>query len=150
MIAARHGHVVVTTSNTAVSARDRYAAYGSSKHAVLAVAESLQLDLRAVGSPVGVTAVLPGPIRSRMADTQSRRLPEFGPAAVVADEVEAIRRFLVEQGDDPDELGDKILDAVDSGRFYLFTRPDDVAMLHTRTANITQGFLEAGVARRVV
>jgi hypothetical protein len=95
--------------------------------------------------------VLPGPIRSRMADTQSRRPPEFGPAAAVpADEVEAIRRFLVEQGDDPDQLADLILDAVDSGRFYLFTRPGDVGMLYSRTADITRGFLETGTSWPVV
>ena len=109
MIDAGEGQVIVTVSNTAVTARARYAAYGSSKHAVLSICESLQQDLSEIGSAVQVTAVLPGPIASRMADAETRRPAQFGEARNDEADAAAVREYLAANGAPPDTMAAQIL-----------------------------------------
>jgi NAD(P)-dependent dehydrogenase (short-subunit alcohol dehydrogenase family) len=142
MIEADAGQVIVTVSNTAVTARARYAAYGSSKHAVLSICESLQQDLSEIGSAVQVTAVLPGPIASRMADAESRRPAEFGAPRNDEADAAAVREYLVANGVQPDTMAAQILDAADAGRFYCFTHPQNLAMVRQRAADMEAGVLE--------
>jgi len=139
------GHLIVTVSNTAVTARARYAAYGSSKHAVLSICESLQQDLSEIGSAVRVTAVLPGPIRSRMADTESHRPSHLGSSQIDAAEVEAVRSYLAEHGVDPEVMAAQALDAASHGTFYCFTHPKNIAMVHERAHDMERGMLELRV-----
>lgn len=142
MVQADEGRVIVTVSNTAVTARARYAAYGSSKHAVLSICESLQQDLSEIGSAVRVTAVLPGPIASRMADAESRRPAEFGAPRHDEADAAAVRAYLAANGVPPDTMAEQILDAVDEGRFYCFTHPQNLAMVRQRAADMEAGVLE--------
>ncbi|MFN8025409.1 MAG: SDR family NAD(P)-dependent oxidoreductase [Acidimicrobiia bacterium] len=142
MVEADRGHLFVTVSNTAVTARARYAAYGSSKHAVLSIAESLQQDLSEIGSAVGVTAVLPGPIASRMADAESRRPAEFGAPRNDEADAAAVREYLATHGVAPDVMATQVLEAADAGRFYCFTHPQNLAMVRQRAADMEAGVLE--------
>ena len=141
LIARDEGRVMITVSNTAVTARARYGAYASSKHAVLSICESLDLDLRECGSAVRVAAVLPGPIRSGMARVEDHRPPEFGPPKTAGDDVQAVHQYLSEHGADPQTLAGAILDAADAGRFYIFTHPQNLGLVNERAEDMRNGSL---------
>ncbi len=62
-------HVVNTASGAALASAPAFSLYASSKHAVLALTEGLWLDLMAKQIPhIGVTAVMPGYIKSDIAN----------------------------------------------------------------------------------
>jgi NAD(P)-dependent dehydrogenase (short-subunit alcohol dehydrogenase family) len=94
-------------------------AYIMSKHAVLSFTECLALEIELTGQPVSVSAVLPGPVRSRIFDDAPSALP---------DAVHGHRRFmqamLQEHGMDVDEAGRRILEGVVQGRFWVSTHPE--------------------------
>lgn len=147
LLEAGSGHVLITSSNSAATTLPSHAPYVSSKHAVVAAAESLQHDLREVGSEVRVSVVLPGAIRSRMADALSRRPAEYGSATVPEEVSLASRSYLERFGQDPRTMADGVLrEALDEGRFCVFTEADDRAILVAHAEALRDGVLPPIVA----
>ena len=136
------GHVVITASNSAVTSLPSLAPYVSSKHAVLALAETLQHDLAAVSTSVYVSVVLPSAIRSEMADAVRHRPADYGAATVPEEILQASRSFLERYGEDPGQMADRVLrQALDDRQFCIFSDQTDVAMLDERTAALRDGRL---------
>ncbi|MFF0014967.1 SDR family NAD(P)-dependent oxidoreductase [Streptomyces sp. NPDC005374] len=147
LLDAGAGHVVITASNSAATTLPALAPYVSSKHAVVAVAESLQHDLREVGSEVHVSVVLPGAIRSGMADAVRHRPADYGSASVPEELARASRVFLDRFGADPRAMADDVLHrALDERRFCIFTDPADTAMLVAHAGALSDGGLPPLVA----
>jgi NAD(P)-dependent dehydrogenase (short-subunit alcohol dehydrogenase family) len=118
------------------------APYISSKQAVLAVAETLQHDLRRLGSAVTVAAVLPGAIKSSMPEAFRHRQPEYGPAKVTDEVVEQSRAFLERYGEEPAVVARRIIDRVfDGDPFYVLTDSRDLVMSEDRIGGIRTGIL---------
>ena len=86
-------------------------AYITSKYAVVGLTESLHDELEPEG--IGVTALCPAGVRSRIFDA-ARNRPEAlgGPAAASVEQWE---------GREPAEIGRMVLDAVREDRLYVFT-----------------------------
>lgn len=136
------GHVLITASNSAVTVLPALAPYVSSKHAVLAAAEVLQHDLVEVGSDVRVSVVLPGAIRSGMADAVLNRPADYGSARVDEKIRQASHAFLDRYGMDPRVMADDVLrSALDEHSFCIFTHPADVATLTAHTEALREGRL---------
>ena len=118
------GHVVNIASMASVLPVQGIAPYNVAKHGVLALSETLRMDLEAVGAPVGVSVVMPGRVPSRLG-----RGPD-DPYEPPSDPVE------------PDllpaaEVGRLVVDAVRTDRMYVFTHPARVADVESRFARIT-------------
>jgi NAD(P)-dependent dehydrogenase (short-subunit alcohol dehydrogenase family) len=140
LLAQGEGHVLITASNSAVATVKGIAPYVASKHAVLALAETLFQDLRAVGAPVRLAVALPAGIRSRIAESFRHRQSEYGPADVPAERLAASQSFLDEHGSDPDEVAERIVvPFLEGEKFYLFTDDRDLTMLDARVAGIHTG-----------
>ena len=103
------GHVVNVASRAAVTPVAAIAPYNVSKHGVLALSETLKLDLQAAGADVGVTVVMPG----RVATSLGLRPPGEPPAEQAADE----ERHVLS----PDTVGKQVVAAVRRDQLYLFT-----------------------------
>jgi NAD(P)-dependent dehydrogenase (short-subunit alcohol dehydrogenase family) len=146
LIEQRAGHVHVTGSNTAVTMRGNLGAYTSSKHALLSVTEALALDLREIGSPVGVSISLPSVIRSRMSSAHRNRAARYGPAVVDEARLAERTRRQPHVGTDPDEMAGQILEAVAQGCFYVFTDAADKAWVYHRADQIVSGELREGTS----
>lgn len=144
LLEQRAGHVLITASNSSVTTLPSVAPYISSKHAVLSLAETLRQDLLAAGSQVGVSVVLPGAIRSRMADAFRRRPAEYGAYRVDPEVVDRSKAYLAQHGMDPRVMADGILrQALDDHVFCIFTDSGDTAMLEARTEALRAGRLAA-------
>jgi NAD(P)-dependent dehydrogenase (short-subunit alcohol dehydrogenase family) len=141
LVAQGEGYVLNTASNTSVTSRGGMSAYIGSKHAVLAITECLQHDLRALGSPVKAAVILPGLTRTRMADSHRNRQSRYGHDRPSEGALAPRRAMVEEHGTAPDEVADRVLSALDDGRFYVFTHPEDIEMAKERLAGMLSGFL---------
>ncbi len=118
------GHVVNTASMAALTSGPLSAAYFMSKHAVLALSESLYLELRLKHAKIGVSVVCPELIATRIGDADRNRPPHLKrgdePASPERDLIEgAIRAATESQGIAPDVIAERTLAAIRTGRFYV-------------------------------
>jgi NAD(P)-dependent dehydrogenase (short-subunit alcohol dehydrogenase family) len=92
--------------------------YGASKAAVLTISESLRDELAESG--VGVTAVMPGNVNSRILGAQRNRPATFGRHAP-----EPFGNEVTNFGVDPEFVAERVLDAVRRNEPYAFAMPPD-------------------------
>lgn len=134
------GHIVNTASVAGMTAFAGLAPYHASKHAVLALSEVVHSELAAAGSTVGISALCPGWVATRIAESDRNR-PEQVPDPLVADPDEAvavremIRDFMAGH-QPPEEVADLVLDAIRQRRFYVFTASDWSEAIAERHADI--------------
>jgi NAD(P)-dependent dehydrogenase (short-subunit alcohol dehydrogenase family) len=124
LVSGTEGHVVNVASMAAVVPVPGIAPYNVAKHGVLALSDTLRMELRDCGSPIGVSVVMPGRVPSRL-----------GRAADGPDE--PISRA-AEPGVLPaSAVGRIVVDAIRNDRMYVFTHPERIADVESRFARIT-------------
>jgi NAD(P)-dependent dehydrogenase (short-subunit alcohol dehydrogenase family) len=121
------GHVVLTASMAAVTSTPFVAPYTMSKHAVLALAETLRLELAAKGAPIGVSVLCPELVHTRIGDAERNRPRRYerGPSHPERDLVEGAIRAATTAGIDPAEIAARALAAIRSDRFYVLAPEGD-------------------------
>jgi NAD(P)-dependent dehydrogenase (short-subunit alcohol dehydrogenase family) len=133
------GHMVNTCSMTSVvKARNMY---GIAKHALLGLTETLDADLRARGAKVGVTALCPGIVATRLFQGSRNRPEELKnevptPGAAAGAELRARMHERLSQGMSPLEVAEILFDAVKEGRLYVLTDHDWDAEIIARNDDI--------------
>jgi NAD(P)-dependent dehydrogenase (short-subunit alcohol dehydrogenase family) len=105
------------------------AAYGATKHAVVAMTESTHLQLCELGAPVRMVLVCPGPVATGLLAREIDD-PEAG-AALTARSTGSASDYLP-----ADEVATAILDAVASDQFYVFTHPGSGRRIDERYARL--------------
>jgi NAD(P)-dependent dehydrogenase (short-subunit alcohol dehydrogenase family) len=124
------GHIVNTASMAGLVAVPGAAPYGVSKAAVVALSEALFIELVATGSPVRVSALCPGFVKTNLIDTGTTWNPAFGaePATNADDPMTQITTAMFEQGVEngipPEDVAAQVVDAIDAQRFWILTHPD--------------------------
>ena len=123
------GHVVNTASVAGLLAAPGMGPYSASKHAVVGISESLHHELALLGSKVRVSVLCPGPISTRIMDSDRNWLARLGPqpdaAAPLGGEVlQEMLRQQIESGMTPTEVARLVLDAIRSERFWILTHPE--------------------------
>jgi NAD(P)-dependent dehydrogenase (short-subunit alcohol dehydrogenase family) len=144
LLAQGEGHVLITASMASLTASPFAAPYTMSKFAVLALAESLHLELRARGAGVGVSVVCPEMIRTGIGESQRNRPARFARAGGEHPErqlVEGALRAGAATGLDPDVVAARALEAVREGRFYVLPPPENPwrAAMEARMADVRAG-----------
>jgi NAD(P)-dependent dehydrogenase (short-subunit alcohol dehydrogenase family) len=136
-------HIVNTASVFGVFA-GALGPYGISKHAVVALSETLHLQLRALGAGhVGVSVLCPGAVRTRFATSARNRPaaagppPASGPAERASEE--RFRQLLVTTGREPAEVAGLVVQAVRDGRFYILTSDNRNHAIRRRADDILAG-----------
>jgi NAD(P)-dependent dehydrogenase (short-subunit alcohol dehydrogenase family) len=117
------GHVVNVASLASVTPVPGIAPYNVSKHGLLALSETLQADLRAAGSAIGVTVVMPGRVATGIG---------FPSGAPVPDMDEDAEPGIMT----PETVAEQIMGAVEDEKLYLFTHPDRMERVEQRFAAI--------------
>jgi len=117
--------------------------YGVSKHAVVALTETLHFNLHSLGvSHVGVSVLCPGAVRTNFG-TSARNRPAWAGPPVVADAAEraAAEQFdrLAVAGASPAEVAEIVLDGIRSSRFYILTSTNRSAAVVRRGEEIVSG-----------
>jgi NAD(P)-dependent dehydrogenase (short-subunit alcohol dehydrogenase family) len=136
-------HVVNTASVFGVFA-GALGPYGISKHAVVALSETLHLQLRALGAGhVGVSVLCPGAVRTRFGTSARNRPAAAGaPPPAGPDEQsseERFRQLLVTTGREPAEVASLVIEAIRDGRFYILTSSSRNEAIRRRGEEILAG-----------
>jgi NAD(P)-dependent dehydrogenase (short-subunit alcohol dehydrogenase family) len=121
-------HVVNTASIAGFVAPPFMGAYVASKHAVVALSESLARELQAAGARVRVSVLAPAWVKTNIADSERYRPRELANASGARDESvsAAVRQTmfetvskLVAAGKAPAEIAEHVVRAVVDERFYI-------------------------------
>lgn len=114
------GHVVNTCSIASWAVVPGYGMYAATKHAVAAISEALLGDLAAAGAPIGVTAVCPSLVRTRLFSSERNR-PEVLAGAAEVDEDEQRRIDAVTEGiQTPEVVAAAMLAGVEADELWVF------------------------------
>ena len=125
------GHVVNTASIGGLLPYAGIAGYTASKYAVVGLSESLRLDLRAAGAPIGVSVLCPGPTETDFR-AHSRGLHPAGPTDEVQGEYDGVARIPAA------DAAALVVDAIRVDRFWVLTHPAYRGAIERRTRGIVE------------
>lgn len=117
------GHIVNTASFGGLISGSATPIYIMSKHAVVAMSESLHHDLVASGSRLKASVLCPGWVKTSIVESDRNR--EDAPK--LSEKLTRTRqRFQdgINTGIEPDEVGSMVVNAITSERFYIHTHPE--------------------------
>jgi NAD(P)-dependent dehydrogenase (short-subunit alcohol dehydrogenase family) len=150
---AEPGWVVNTVSMAGLTAAPLSAAYFMSKHAALAISESLYHELATREEPVGVSVLCPEVINTGIGRSDRNRPPHLKPAEdeenATHDLVEGALRQFTAEGLDPSAMAERVVAGIRDGRFYLLseeggswrascdTRLEDIRLARNPTFQMT-------------
>ena len=124
--ASGEGHINATSSMAGMIAARRMGAYNVAKHGVIALMASLERELRARKSPVTASVLCPGPINTNISFNSVTHRPggakpkaDGKTSGTMAKEIQA----MLEQGMQPDEVGQLVLNAIEEDKFWILTHP---------------------------
>lgn len=144
------GYVLNTASITGlIVSPGGSAVYSASKHAVVAISETLAHELRPLGLHVAV--LCPGSVATNITDAD-RNLPDHvGHDALTsaAAEERAFTRSFVDNGITPAAVADQAFAALAERRFYVVTHPeyrDEIATRHRQIEAAVRGEPASDVA----
>jgi NAD(P)-dependent dehydrogenase (short-subunit alcohol dehydrogenase family) len=134
-------HVVNTSSISGLRGMPYTSGYSVSKYGIVALSEVLHQELRDRGAPIGVSVVCPGPVRTPILDPTRERPPGVaGPAAgdsaESAAQEKATRDILERIGAEPEDVADRVAEAVREDRFWVFTHPGSLEWVEVRHASL--------------
>jgi len=118
----QEGHIVNTASVAGLKALPFMSPYTASKHAVVGLSEALAMELVMTGSPVKVSVLCPGFIRTRLLESERNWPAALGDAPRLPDSVigDTVRQ-LVDGGSDPTELGRRVVAAIRADQFFILS-----------------------------
>ncbi len=103
--------------------------YVMSKHAVLAFSECLQLEMQMKSANVQVSAVLPGPVKTRIFESIDEQLDP-----VAAEHRQQMTNLLDENGISAEAAARTILQQLYAGQFWVSTHPEMTRMMAEQRA----------------
>jgi len=138
------GHIVNTSSIMGLASGGG-SIYSISKHAVTCLTEGLHFDLKAAKANIGVSVLCPGLIATNIIKSARNRPAELQNDPTDLDEeavkqmmagMELMDRHFHEEGMNPLQVGEIVLDAIRTGRFYVLTHPDGMGLVESRFGDI--------------
>jgi NAD(P)-dependent dehydrogenase (short-subunit alcohol dehydrogenase family) len=141
MIASgEEGHVVNTASIMGLVSSAMAASYAATKHAVVALTESLEMDFRAFQTRLHASVLCPGGVATRIMDsTRNRPAALSNSGKSIAPEMEQAFREAIAAAMSPAEVARKALEAVREKRFWILTHEEMKGDVPARAAAILEG-----------
>jgi NAD(P)-dependent dehydrogenase (short-subunit alcohol dehydrogenase family) len=112
-------HIVNICSLMGLDTAPVHGTYAASKHAVLAITETLRAELAMSGKPIGVSLVCPGPIRTNMINTARGE-----PGTPEAGAIEMLKALMKEKGMEASEVARHVVEGVMAERYWIFPAPE--------------------------
>ena len=120
------GHINATSSMAGLISSQMMGAYNVTKHGVVALMAATERELRAKKSNVRASVLCPGPINTNISQHSVDFRPGGGKpkgdskkAGKLAGNIQAA----LEQGMQPDEVGELVLNAIEQEKFWILTHP---------------------------
>jgi short-subunit dehydrogenase len=132
------GHVVNTCSVASWTVMPGYGMYSATKHAAAAISEALEGDLRAVGASIGVTAVCPSLVRTKLFSSDRNR-PELLRDGGDSSLDEQARVDAITDGiQSPDDIAESMLDGVRNDRLWVFPNRTRLDAIRQRLEHVIE------------
>ncbi len=137
-------HVVNTASGAGLHTRPWLAMYCASKHAVVALSESLYYELALSDAKVKVSVLCPAVVNTRIGESERNRpeaLRDEGSAGVPSQQMQVMEqafRALLATGLAPAEVAEHVLEAIREERFYILTHEETKVRVRTRMGDILE------------
>lgn len=132
------GNIVVTASATALYQFEKpMAAYGSTKHMTMGIAEALRAEL--ADTKLSVTAICPGRVRTEIWNSAKARPERFGGEALLPEEKE----IEWSDGVEPSDLAKMTFEAIEKDQFFVITthgHNDSLGLMRDRLDKIEKAF----------
>lgn len=139
LLARNAGHIVNTASVAGLISPPGSGPYNVTKHAVVALSETLHHELRERGSEVGVSVLCPAYVPTRIAESERNR-PQGYAATPKSDRMrarEAMLKKAVASGRlSADDVARAVVSAVRENRFYILTHPRIKGAIRARMEDI--------------
>ena len=130
-------HIINTSSAAGLTVGGGFAPYAATKHAVVALSESLYLSLQQRNSLVKVSVLCPGLVRTNIADAERNRPAELRNEPVtMTPEIEAglaAFKAALEASTPPLQVADVVFDAIKREQFYILSHPEWREVIQLRT-----------------
>ncbi|HZQ72038.1 MAG TPA: SDR family NAD(P)-dependent oxidoreductase [Burkholderiales bacterium] len=139
LLAQGEGHIVNTASVAGLISPSGSGAYNVTKHAVVALTETLHHDLRSRGARVGVSLLCPAYVPTGIADSERNRPAGISTSRKSGETLarEAMLKKAVASGRlSADDVARAVVDAVKTERFYVLTHPRIKGAIRARMEDI--------------
>jgi NAD(P)-dependent dehydrogenase (short-subunit alcohol dehydrogenase family) len=130
-------HIVNTSSTAGLVVGGAIAPYAATKHAVVALSESLYLTLQRRNSLVKVSVLCPGLVRTNIAEGERNRPAELRnePIPLTPEMQAGLAAFktAIEASMPPLGVADIVFDAIRNEQFYILPHPEWIEAIQLRT-----------------
>jgi len=136
LVAQGEGHVVNTASVAGLISPPGMGIYNVTKHAVVALSETLYQDLRAQNSPVGVSVLCPAYVPTGISNSERNRPKELVGAPVPEAMKQNLKKAVSSGKLSADDVARAVVAAVKDERFYILTHPRIKGAIQARMEDI--------------
>jgi NAD(P)-dependent dehydrogenase (short-subunit alcohol dehydrogenase family) len=139
LASGEEGHIVNTASMAGHLAFGGMGPYNASKYAVVGISESLFHEL--VGTNIGVSALCPGWVNTKIGESGRNRPADLPERAVRPEDAERSQFIaaVLAAGLSPAEIATMVHDAILSNRFWIFSHPEMMPGIRMRADEIMSG-----------
>ncbi|WP_022963513.1 SDR family NAD(P)-dependent oxidoreductase [Halopseudomonas pelagia] len=138
MIEQGEGHIVNVASAAGWVNGPSMAVYNATKHSVVAISETLALDLRDVGAKVGVTVLCPAFFPTGIHDSARNRPADMAdtlkPSALAEERAAALKAAIEKGRIKAADVAEMTLKAVEDNQFYVFPHRKIKELIKLRAA----------------
>ncbi len=135
---AGEGHIVNTASSAGLQSSPEIGPYNVAKFGVVALTETLQLELRAEKSPIGASVLCPGAIATRITES-ARNRPDSVADTETNQRFHASASKIVNDGHTPESVAECVIDAIRAKEFWILTHPEWIDVLRDRVDGMSDG-----------
>ena len=133
-------HIVNTASTAGLTVGSFSAPYAVTKHAVVALSESLYLTLQKQNALINASVLCPGLVRTSIGTCERHRPAELhDEPAPLSPEMQAGRaafEALMASSTPPAEVADAVFEAIRKEQFYIITHPEWLDIIRLRTSKL--------------
>ena len=138
---AYEGHIVNTASMAGLLNAPNMGVYNVSKHAVVALSETLYQDLRLVTDQIGASVLCPFFVPTGITQSDRNRPDALRDAAAKPTKSQLIGKAMSEKAVSSGKVSAAqvaafVMDAVENSRFYVYSHPKSLASVQTRLEDI--------------
>jgi NAD(P)-dependent dehydrogenase (short-subunit alcohol dehydrogenase family) len=134
LVAQGEGHIVCTASAAGLTTPPSLGPYAATKHAVVGLAAVLREELAPTG--VGVSAVCPGVIRTRIFESERNRPEELAGATHTDAATADLYLGVVETARGPEVVADAVYEGVLENRLFILPSPEVNGMIEERLDSV--------------
>jgi short-subunit dehydrogenase len=123
------GHIVNTASMAGLTTAPFMSVYDVTKHAVVALSESMYKELQVTGAPIGVSVLCPGLIVTNIMRSSRNRPEDLAEAGKAGPAAQTFGQALSDRlagGYPPSEVADQVVAGIREDRFYIVPAQPEV------------------------